>query len=114
MKKSKCRYKEEFNKSLIHLFPLFALFAFFSPEKELMSMEEVQPGPAYVAGTVMQVKTNDKETVLLVSVPDNLEVPNQLLQHSELLDENNPIHWSHPVIFPGNRGKEVRSFSNRR
>lgn len=107
MKMSKCRYKEEFKKSLIHLFPLFALFAFFSPEKELMSMEEIQPGPAYVAGTVMQVKTDDKETVLLVSVPDNLEVPNQLLQHSELLDENNPIHWSHPVIFPRNRGKEV-------
>ncbi|WP_261305540.1 hypothetical protein [Paenibacillus andongensis] len=107
MNMSKCRYKEEFKKSLFHLFPLFALFAFISPEKSMMSMEEIQSGPAYVAGTVMQVKTNDTETVLLVSVPDNLEVPSQLLNHSELLDENNPIDLSHPVIFPRNQGKEV-------
>ncbi|KRE52228.1 hypothetical protein [Paenibacillus sp. Soil724D2] len=107
MKKSKCRYKEEFKISLIHLFPLFVLCAFISPEKRLMSMEEIQPGPTYVAGTVMQVKTNESETVLLISVPDNLEVPSDLLHHSELLDENNPIHLSDPVISPRNRGKEV-------
>lgn len=107
MNRSKCRYKEEFKKSLIQLFPLFLLFAFLSPEKSMMSMEEIQPGPAYVAGRVMQVITNDTETVLLVSVPENLEIPSHLLHHSELLDENNPIHLRHPVIIPGNRGKEV-------
>ncbi|MGO4276188.1 hypothetical protein AB4Z22_41240, partial [Paenibacillus sp. TAF58] len=67
----------------------------------------IQSSPAYVAGTVIQVKSNDAETVLLVSVPDNLEVPSQLLEHSELLDENNPIPLSHPVISPIIRGKEV-------
>jgi hypothetical protein len=107
MNRPQCCYKEEFKKSLIHLFPLFLLFAFISPEKSMMSMEEIQPGSAYVAGRVMQVKTNETETVLLVSVPDNLEIPSHLLHHSELLDENNPIYLSHPVISPRNRGKEV-------
>jgi hypothetical protein len=107
MKMSKCRYKEEFKKSFIHLFPLFLLCAFISPEKSMMSMEEIQPGPAYLAGMVKQIKTNDTETVLLVSVPDNLEVPSQLQYHSELWDENNPIHLSYPVISPRTQGKEV-------
>ncbi|GGI43922.1 hypothetical protein GCM10008018_04540 [Paenibacillus marchantiophytorum] len=101
------RYKLEFKRSLLRLFPLFVLCSFVSPEKTFLDVPGYPLNPNYVAGTVQQVVRGESETVLLVSVPEDLAVPKDLLRHYELSSNTRNVRLSQPVVSPANKGRNV-------